>query len=96
LLFTIADNGIVLEEAEKFKTLSAVKSKSIGISAIRERMQIFNGMNPNRPAQFELRNKRTAEGRGTIAKLTFLECPGIAKTSSDFKTGTHLFTYLRG
>jgi len=70
LLFTVADNGIGIDEAEKFKTFSAIKSKSIGISSIKERIEIFNGMNPNRLAQFELRNKQTSEGRGTIAKLT--------------------------
>ncbi|MDR6783377.1 tetratricopeptide (TPR) repeat protein [Pedobacter africanus] len=70
LLFTVEDNGIGIDEAEKFKTFSAIKSKSIGLSSIKERIEIFNVMNPEHRAQFELRNKRTSEGRGTIAKLT--------------------------
>ncbi|MBB5440288.1 tetratricopeptide (TPR) repeat protein [Pedobacter sp. AK017] len=76
LLFTVADNGIGMDEAEKFKTFSAIKSKSIGISSIKERIEIFNVMNQGHPALFELRNKQTAEGRGTIAKLTL---PKIVK-----------------
>lgn len=68
LLFTVADNGIGLDQAEKFKTFSAIKSKSIGISSIRERIEIFNGMNSGQAASFELQNNGS-EGKGTIAKL---------------------------
>lgn len=70
LVFTVEDNGIGMDKAEKFKTFSFIKSKSIGISSIKERIEIFNVMNPEQLALFELRDKIIAEGSGTIAKLT--------------------------
>ncbi|WP_316814215.1 histidine kinase [Pedobacter heparinus] len=70
LFFTIADNGIGMDEAGKFKTFSAIKSKSIGISSIKERIEIFNLMNEGQPASFDIRNKQPEEGNGTIAILT--------------------------
>jgi tetratricopeptide (TPR) repeat protein len=70
LVFTVSDNGIGMEEAEKFKTFSTIKSKSIGLSSIKERIEIFNSMNEGQTAGFDIRNKRTEEGRGTIARLT--------------------------
>ncbi|NQX56062.1 sensor histidine kinase [Pedobacter panaciterrae] len=70
LLFTVSDNGIGMVEAKKIKTFSAIKGQSIGIASIKERIEIFNVMNHEHPAQFELRNKQSNEGMGTIAKLT--------------------------
>lgn len=75
LIFTVSDNGIGMDEAEKFKTFSAIKSKSIGISSIKERIAIFNGMTEGSPALFELRNKPNEEGSGAIAKLTLPKIP---------------------
>lgn len=69
LLFTVEDNGIGLEESGKFKTTSAIKSKSIGISSIKERIEIFNSMNKGPLAIFELRSRDFNEGKRTIAKL---------------------------
>nr|WP_162988902.1 tetratricopeptide repeat protein [Pedobacter schmidteae] len=70
LVITIADNGIGIQEATKYKTSSPIKSKSIGIASIKERITIFNTMNPGSPpALFELQSKTQAEGPGTIAKL---------------------------
>ncbi|RYY30009.1 MAG: sensor histidine kinase, partial [Sphingobacteriaceae bacterium] len=70
IYFTVEDNGIGMDEAEKFKTFSAVKSKSIGIAAIRERIEIINGMNEIKAASFHIHKKNRDEGTGTIAKLT--------------------------
>jgi tetratricopeptide (TPR) repeat protein/two-component sensor histidine kinase len=68
--FTINDTGIGMDEAEKFKSFSAVKSKSIGLNAIRERIEIINVMNKGDKAHFEIRRKTKEEGNGTIAILT--------------------------
>lgn len=67
LLFTVEDNGTGISES-KPKT-SAVKSKSIGLSAIRERIEIINNMNGDDAAQFEIADRPADEGTGTIAKL---------------------------
>ncbi|MES2454973.1 MAG: histidine kinase [Bacteroidota bacterium] len=69
ICFTVEDNGIGLDEAEKFKTFSAIKSKSIGLSSIRERIEIFNSVNEGSRASFDVRRKRAEEGPGTIAIL---------------------------
>jgi len=69
ICFTVEDNGVGLDEAEKFKTFSAIKSKSIGLSSIRERIEIFNSVNEGSRASFDVRRKRTEEGPGTIAIL---------------------------
>lgn len=67
LLFTVADNGIGMDEAEKIKTFSAIKTKSIGLSSIKERIEIFNTMNGGQQgARFEIHNKQI---RGTTAIL---------------------------
>jgi tetratricopeptide (TPR) repeat protein/signal transduction histidine kinase len=70
IFFTIDDTGIGMDEAEKFKTFSAVKSKSIGLNAIRERVEIINVMSKGNKAHFEIRKKTKDEGIGTIAILT--------------------------
>lgn len=70
ILFIVEDNGVGIDETEKFKTFSAIKNKSIGLSAIRERIEIFNVMNEGRPASFVIRKKDVKEGTGTIAKLS--------------------------
>jgi len=70
IYFTVDDTGIGMDEAEKFKTFSAVKSKSIGLNAIRERVEIINVMNKGDKAHFEIRKKTKEEGIGTIAILT--------------------------
>lgn len=70
ILFTVDDTGIGMDEAEKFKTPSAIKSKSIGLNAIRERVEIINMMNKGNKAGFEIRRKNAGEGPGTIAVLT--------------------------
>jgi two-component sensor histidine kinase len=70
IFFTVDDTGIGMEEAEKFKTFSAIKSKSIGLNAIRERVEIINAMNKGNKAHFEIRKKTKGEGAGTIAILT--------------------------
>lgn len=69
ICFIVEDNGIGIDEAEKFRTFSAIKSKSIGLSSIRERIEIFNVMNEGQSASFEIGNKLAAQGTGTIAKL---------------------------
>lgn len=70
IYFIVDDNGIGMDEAEKFKTFSAVKSRSIGLTAIRERIEIINGMNKTKAASFEIHKKSGNGGTGTIAKLT--------------------------
>jgi tetratricopeptide (TPR) repeat protein len=70
ILFIVEDNGAGIDEAENFKTFSAIKSKSIGLSAIRERIEIFNVMNERQPASFQVYKKEVKEGPGTVAKLT--------------------------
>ena len=69
IIFTVEDNGIGVEESEKFKTSSSVKSKSIGISAIKERIDIINAINEGAPAMFEFSNKSDEQGTGTVAKI---------------------------
>lgn len=68
LIFTVDDNGVGLDEKARSKT-SAVKSKSIGLSAIRERIDIINYVNENNRAEFEIHAKAPVEGRGTVARL---------------------------
>jgi signal transduction histidine kinase len=70
IFFIVDDNGIGMDEAEKFKTFSAIKSKSIGLAAIRERIEIINGINEGKTASFDIRKKTGDEGTGTIAKLS--------------------------
>lgn len=70
IYFTVDDTGIGMDEAEKFKSFSAVKSKSIGLTAIRERVEIINVMSKSNKASFEIRKKTSEEGIGTIAILT--------------------------
>jgi tetratricopeptide (TPR) repeat protein len=77
IVFTIDDNGIGLEEAKKFKSPSSVKSKSIGLEAIRERMDLINSMNGTQSASFTLQQKTGDEGNGTTAILTL---PKIFRT----------------
>lgn len=69
IVFIVDDNGIGMEEAGKFKSSSTVKSKSIGLVAIRERIDIINVIYDAEPATFEIHNKTGKEGTGTIAKL---------------------------
>lgn len=69
IVFTVDDNGIGMEEAGKFKTSSSVKSKSIGLSAIKERIDIINAINEGEPARFEILKKTAEQGSGTIAKI---------------------------
>jgi tetratricopeptide (TPR) repeat protein len=70
IYFTVEDNGVGIDEAEKYKTFSAIKNKSIGLSAIRERIEILNVMNERKSAVFEIRKKYGDEGTGTVAILT--------------------------
>ncbi|MET3981602.1 two-component sensor histidine kinase [Mucilaginibacter sp. UYP25] len=70
IYFTVDDTGIGMEESEKFKTYSSIKSKSIGLNAIRERIEIINEMGKTHKAGFEIRKKTEEEGLGTIAILT--------------------------
>jgi LytS/YehU family sensor histidine kinase len=69
IVFVVDDNGIGMEEAGKLKSSSTVKSKSIGLAAIRERIDIINVLYDATPATFEIYNKSGKEGTGTIAKL---------------------------
>jgi tetratricopeptide (TPR) repeat protein len=69
LIFTVYDNGIGIQEAAKFRSRSAVKIQSIGLTAIRERVDLINAMNGTNTASFELREKIGDEGPGTIATL---------------------------
>ncbi len=69
IIFTIDDNGIGIDEAGKFKTSSSVKSKSIGLSAIKERIDIINAINEGVPARFEIVKKTDEQGSGTTAKI---------------------------
>jgi tetratricopeptide (TPR) repeat protein/signal transduction histidine kinase len=68
--FTVEDNGIGIDEAQKFKNFTSIKSKSIGLSAIRERIEIINVMNEDKRAEFKIHKKNKDEGSGTIAILT--------------------------
>ena len=78
IYFIVEDNGIGMEEAERFKTFSAIKAKSIGLSSIKERIDIFNVMNEGKPASFEISKKEDGKGTGTIARLTL---PKVFKRS---------------
>ncbi|RFZ94755.1 hypothetical protein D0C36_04250 [Mucilaginibacter conchicola] len=78
IYFTVDDTGIGMDEAEKFKTHSSVKSKSIGLNAIRERIEIINAMNNGNHAAFEVRPKTVDEGTGTVAVLTL---PKVLKST---------------
>jgi len=69
LLFTVSDNGIGIDEAQKIKTFSNIKNQSIGLSSIKERIGIFNTIYEGQAACFEIRNKSPEEGKGTIASL---------------------------
>lgn len=71
ILFTVIDNGVGIDESVKPKT-SAIKGKSIGLSAIRERIGIINVMNADKSDQaaaFEIAPKTGGQGKGTVAKL---------------------------
>ncbi|WP_316803468.1 two-component regulator propeller domain-containing protein [Pedobacter nototheniae] len=69
ICFTVEDNGIGIEEAGKFRTFSSIKGKSIGLSSIRDRVDIFNVLNETGSASFNIHKKDEREGRGTVAKL---------------------------
>jgi len=69
IIFTVDDNGVGMDEAEKFKSSSSVKSKSIGLSAIKERIDIINTINEGIPARFEIVKKTAEQGSGTTAKI---------------------------
>lgn len=68
--FTVEDSGVGMDEAENYKTFTAIKSKSIGLAAIRERILIINGITDGKAATFQIRKKTSSEGPGTIALLT--------------------------
>lgn len=68
--FIVEDNGIGMNEAGKLRTFSTIKGKSIGLAAIKERVEIFNVLNTQNPASFSIRDKTGEEGPGTIAELT--------------------------
>jgi len=78
IIFTVDDNGIGIDEAGKFKTPSSVKSKSIGLAAIKERIDIINVINEGQPAHFEIIKKTAEQGTGTIAKIIL---PKISRVS---------------
>ncbi|RYY37237.1 MAG: tetratricopeptide repeat protein [Sphingobacteriaceae bacterium] len=67
IIFTVDDNGIGIDASSRFKTYSTIKSKSIGLAAIKERIDIINNINDDNPASFTIHKKQ--EG-GTIAILT--------------------------
>lgn len=68
--FTVEDNGTGIDESRRSESFSAIKGKSIGLSAIRERIEIINVMLGGEYAGFNIRKKTDAEGSGTIAILT--------------------------
>ncbi len=69
LLFTIEDNGIGIDEKAKPKT-SAIKNKSIGLSAIRDRISLINTMHEDHgDAEFEIHSLKESNGKGTVARL---------------------------
>jgi len=70
VIFTIEDNGIGMEESAKIKNRSSIKSKSMGLSTIRERIEIINQMNNRESARFEINSKQPGNDQGTIAVLT--------------------------
>ncbi len=68
VIFTVEDNGPGIDETKQALNFSKVKTKSIGLAAIRERIEIISLLNGS--ATFVIRNKEVLEGRGTIAQLT--------------------------
>lgn len=71
LIFIVSDNGIGIEHTENTGTRLPYKNRSFGLSSIKERIDIFNSMNDDPAAAFEIRSKSLGEGTGTIARLTF-------------------------
>jgi tetratricopeptide (TPR) repeat protein/anti-sigma regulatory factor (Ser/Thr protein kinase) len=67
--FTVEDNGIGLEEAKKLTSTSTIKSQSIGLSAIRERINIINTLSKGEHAEFHIEST-SVDGRNvTMAVL---------------------------
>ncbi|RZL39516.1 MAG: tetratricopeptide repeat protein [Pedobacter sp.] len=64
---SVADNGIGIEESNKFKDVIIDKNKSFGLSAIKERIKMMNALQ-NEQAVFEIKAVEDG-GRGTIAKI---------------------------
>ncbi|PJJ80019.1 histidine kinase [Mucilaginibacter auburnensis] len=75
--FTVSDNGVGIDESKSSGSFTAIKSKSIGLSAIRERIEIFNMMYGDQPASFMIRKKTPEEGAGTIAELLLPKFSGL-------------------
>jgi sensor histidine kinase YesM len=67
--FIVADNGVGMEESKRIKSRFAVKNKSIGLAAIKERVEIINLLADRKSASFEIHDTDDEEGTGTIAKL---------------------------
>ncbi len=78
ITFIVEDNGVGLEESKKTTANSSIKSKSIGLSAIRERIQILNTLNKGENAAFDIQSKTVGNQAVTIAILTL---PKVLKTN---------------
>jgi len=70
ITFMVEDNGVGLQGSKKMTNSSAIKSKSIGLSAIRERIQILNTLNKGENAAFDIQSKTVGTQTVTIAILT--------------------------
>ncbi|RZL41530.1 MAG: hypothetical protein EOP00_24675 [Pedobacter sp.] len=64
---SVSDNGIGMEESNKFKDVIIDKNKSFGLSSIKERIKMMNALQDEQ-AIFEIKAVEDG-GRGTIAKI---------------------------
>lgn len=77
---TVEDNGVGIDESKKSGNLSSIKRKSIGLSAIRERIEILNAMNSGYRASFDIYPRNVLQGCGTVATLRL---PRLANNQAD-------------
>ena len=74
---TVEDNGVGVDKKKKLSSKVGVKEASIGLSSIRERIEVLNSQEKQGVASFEI--KGGLNGRGTIATI----CLPVITSNSD-------------
>jgi len=67
ILITVEDNGVGIESKGKSNSKIGVKETSIGLSSIRERIEMLNSQEKHGVASFDIKSGKN--GRGTIATI---------------------------